>query len=176
MFFIKGTREYKQIAGLKELSLDSQSDERGEIWPIYSDNDFLPPFKEDKISISNRFVLRGLHGDPTTGKLITCISGEIQLAVADLRKNSSTYGNSLMFHLSDREPKSIFVPAGCVNGHLCLSEKCVFYYKWSEKYSGASTQKTIKWNDERFNLPWLCKDPILSDRDKLGKSSEGVYL
>ena len=85
MFFIKGTREYKQIAGLKELSLDCQSDDRGEIWPIYSDNDFLPPFKEDKISISNRFVLRGLHGAPTTGKLITCISGELQLAVADLR-------------------------------------------------------------------------------------------
>ena len=81
-----------------------------------------------------------------------------------------------MFYLSDREPKSIFVPAGCVNGHLCLSDKCIFYYKWSEKYSGAATQETIKWNDERFNLPWLCKDPILSDRDMLGRNSEGVYL
>ena len=176
MFFVKGIEEYEQIVGLKELFLDCQSDDRGEIWPIFSDNDFLPPFKEDKIAISNRYVLRGLHGDSTTDKLITCISGEMQLAVADLRKNSSTHGNSLMFYLSDRDPRSIFVPAGCVNGHLCLSEKCIFYYKWSEKYSGASKQETIKWDDKRFNFSWLCDTPTLSGRDERGKSSEGVYL
>jgi len=176
VFFVKETKRHHEIEELKELFLDYQSDPRGEIWPVFSESDFLPLFKEDKISISKKNVLRGLHGDSKTDKLITCVHGEIQLAVADMRKDSPTHGNCLMFHLTDETPKSIFVPAGCVNGHLCLSEKCVFYYKWSEKYSGPLEQITIKWNDEKFNFSWLNKEPILSERDLNGINSKGVYL
>lgn len=177
MYFIKEVKEDFNIVGLKELKLDTFSDSRGEIWTLFSANEILPNFVEEKLSISNFSVLRGLHGDSNTGKLITCIHGEIQLAVADLRRNSTTYGNSIMFRLSEKEPKSIFVPAGCVNGHLCLSEKCLFYYKWTHKYDGSDSQVTVKYNDLKFKFDWKIKDVILSERD-LNKSinSDGIFL
>lgn len=177
MYFIKDIKEDYSINGLKKLSLDTQSDHRGEIWTVYSESDFLPKFAEDKLSISSFSVMRGLHGDSDIDKLITCLYGKIQLGIVDLRKDSPTYGNSEMFELSSEEPTSIFVPAGCVNGHLCLSDKCFFYYKWSKKYNGISKQVTIDWKDSKFNFKWKLENVIMSERDKNHSiSCDGVYL
>jgi len=176
VFFIKNKVDSKIILGLKELELDTQKDHRGEIWPIFSECDYLPTFKEDKISISKKNVLRGLHGDTNTDKLITCLHGKMQLAVADLRKDSLTYLNHITYTLSEDNPISILVPKGCINGHLCLSEKCIFYYKWSEKYSGANNQVTIKYDDEKLGIKWLIPNPTLSNRDLNGTESKGVFL
>ncbi len=107
-----------------------------------------------------------MHGDSEIDKLILCLHGSIQLAVVDLRKGSSTYGNSKMFNLDDKNGRAIFVPAGCVNGHLCLSDKCIFFYKWSKPYNGADKQVTIQWDDPSLALEWKIKNPIMSTRDK----------
>ena len=177
MYFIKELNESYPIAGLKELVLDTQSDHRGEIWTTYTNTEFLPKFEEDKLSISTHSVLRGLHGDSDIDKLITCMYGKIQLGIADLRKNSLTYGNSIMFELSSDKPTSILVPAGCVNGHLCLSDKCLFFYKWSKKYNGIDKQVTINYRDTKFNFDWKLRDVIMSERDiKKSINSDGVFL
>ena len=44
----------------------------------------------------------------------------------------------------------------------------LFSYKLSypEKYVDADKQFTIKWNDDRINIDWPVKNPILSERDK----------
>jgi dTDP-4-dehydrorhamnose 3,5-epimerase len=98
------------------------------------------------------------------------------LAVLDLRKDSETYGNVETFLISDYEPTVVIVPAGCVNAHLCLSDKCVFYYKWSEQYKGPDHQVTIAWDDPALNIDWAIKNPILSERDKNGVNFEGIFL
>ena len=177
MYFIKDVETFDDIDGVLKLNLDTFTDFRGDIWTTYTDCDFLPKFSEDKISVSKKHVLRGLHGDSEIDKLIVCMHGEIQLAVVDLRKDSSTYGNSMMFNLSDEKGSAIFVPAGCVNGHLCLSDKCIFFYKWSKPYNGADNQVTIKWDDPDLNLSWKINNPILSTRDeKHAIMYKGVFL
>jgi len=177
MYFVKSVEDFSEIRGLKKLNLDTFTDFRGDIWTTYTDCDFLPKFVQDKVSVSKKHVLRGLHGDSEIDKLIICMHGRIQLAVLDLRKNSPTYGNAEMFDLSDESGVAIFVPSGCVNGHLCLSDKCIFFYKWSKIYSGPQNQVTIKWNDPKLDLKWKIKKPILSTRDKKHAIlSEGVVL
>ena len=177
MYFVESVVECAEITGLKKLNLDTFTDHRGDIWTTYTDCDFLPRFVEDKVSISKKGVLRGLHGDAEIDKLIVCLQGEIQLAVVDLRQNSPTYGNSKMFDLSDQKGCAVFVPAGCVNGHLCLSSRCVFFYKWSKAYNGAEKQVTIAWNDPDLDLKWKEKSPKMSKRDEShAVRYKGVYL
>ena len=177
MYYIKDLLESEQLVGVKELVLDTFSDDRGEIWPLYSsNNDFLPSFVDDKITVSHKDVLRGLHGDSEIGKLITCLAGSFQLVAVDLRKDSKSYGNKQSWVLSEHKPVSIYVPPGFVNGHLCLSNRCIFHYKWTKSYNGAEKQTTIRWNDSNLNIQWLQKEPILSERDLKGISSEGIYL
>jgi len=143
---------------------------------VYTDDYTDLNFVADKITISRFGVLRGFHGDPHTAKLITCLSGQFQLAIVDTRKDSRTYGNVETYLISDNEPMVVIVPAGCVNAHLCLSDKCVFYYKWSEHYKGPEEQVTIAWDDPTLNIDWAITNPILSERDKNGVFFSGICL
>ena len=176
MKIIKNIKKSKNINNLEVIELDTFQDFRGEIWTVYSKEYSDLNFVADKLTVSTFGVLRGFHGDKHTAKLITCLSGQMQFAVVDLRKESKTYGNVEQFFVSDNEPKVIFVPAGCVNAHLSLSNKCLFYYKWSEEYKGPEGQVTIAWDDPDINAQWAIKNPILSERDKNGTSYKGIYL
>jgi dTDP-4-dehydrorhamnose 3,5-epimerase len=164
------------ISGLLEIELDPFHDKRGEIWSIYEKCELFPDFVEDKVTISNRGVLRGLHGDYETDKLITCLHGELFLAVVDIRKNSPEYKKVTTFKLSEENPKMILVPSGCLNGHLCISDKCIFFYKWSKKYTSPDDQITIKWDDSDLNINWPINYPILSDRDSNAKNLRDFKL
>ena len=48
-------------------------------------------FVRDAISTSGKHVLRGIHYDDKTWKLIQCMYGKIYLVVVDMRKESSQY-------------------------------------------------------------------------------------
>lgn len=122
-------------------------------------------FVEDDISVSRHHVLHGLHGDDKTWKLIQCLYGEVYFVVADLRKNSSTFLQWQSFTLNDKNRMQVLVPAGCANGHLSISEKCIFSYKQSQYYSSDKNQFSIRWDDPALNIFWPIQNPILSQRD-----------
>ena len=122
-------------------------------------------FIQDDISVSKKNVLRGLHGDSKTWKLISCLFGEFQLIVVNNDQKSNQYKKWESFKLSAKNRKQILVPPKFGNGHLVLSEKAIFYYKQNTQYDRKS-QFTIKWNDPSFKFKWLRKKVILSKRDK----------
>ena len=123
-------------------------------------------FKVDSFSVSSKNVLRGLHGDSKNWKLVQCLSGSIYLVVIDLRENSPTYKKQNKFYLNDKNRLQVLIPPNCVNGHLCLSDTCLFSYKLTEDYVSIDDQISVKWNDPTINVKWPVKKPILSKRDK----------
>jgi dTDP-4-dehydrorhamnose 3,5-epimerase len=70
--------------------------------------------------------------------------------------------------LSHLNRKQVLVPPNFLNGYLCLSKECVFHYKLSYKgnYIDAKNQISINWRDNRLNIKWPIKKPILSKRDR----------
>jgi dTDP-4-dehydrorhamnose 3,5-epimerase len=173
--FIKKIDSF-EIEDLKLITLSEYHDHRGSIRTIYSEDKMFPKFVEDKISLSKKNVLRGLHGDSLTNKLISCLYGSLTLVVVDARIDSKSYGKVQKFDLSKNIGQLVYVPAGCLNGHICTSEECIFWYKWSEHYSGPEKQVTIKWDDPELKIDWPCKDPVLSERDKNGVAFKGIKL
>ena len=120
----------------------------------------------EDISISRKNVLRGIHGDYKTWKLVSCLHGAFYLVVVDWREDSPTYKNWTSITLSDRNYLSVLIPPGCGNGHLVLTEKAIFHYKQSEYYD-RDGQFTIAWNDPVLGVQWpISLPPILSGRDK----------
>jgi len=91
-------------------------------------------FVQDDFSVSRKGVLRGLHGDPQTWKLVQCPMGELLLGVLDVRDGSPTRGVWELFPLNEKNRWQVLIPAGCANGHLCLSDKCMFDYKQTTFY------------------------------------------
>lgn len=124
-------------------------------------------FIQDDISVSSRHVLRGLHGDAETWKLISCLYGKFYLAVVNYDKTSPQYLQWDAFTLSDQNRLQVLIPPRFSNGHLVLSEMAVFHYKQSSYYNRAG-QFTLKWNDPKINIWWPVKQPLLSERDERG--------
>ena len=163
--------EDSKINGLKIITPEVFHDFRGEYIETYNEKYYEAilnvHFVQDDISTSRFGMARGLHGDDKTWKLIQCLSGSIYVVVVDMRKDSSTYLQHETFTINDKNRKQILVPAGCANGHMCMTDMCIFSYKQSEYYEGSKKQFTVKWNDERFNIYLPIPNPILSERDSL---------
>jgi dTDP-4-dehydrorhamnose 3,5-epimerase len=124
-------------------------------------------FVQDDVSVSSRNVLRGLHGDQRTWKLISCLHGKFYLVVLNYDQSSPQFGRWQAFTLSDRNRLQVLVPPKFGNGHLVLSEEAIFSYKQSTYYDRAG-QFTVGWDDPRFKIRWPIKDPIMSERDARG--------
>ena len=144
-------------------------DHRGEYVELYNEKLYKSQgievdFVEDDISIGTRGVLKGVHGDSVTWKLISCLHGKFYLVVVNYNEKSPDYGKWQSFVLSDVNKYQVLVPPLHGNGHFVLSEKSIFHYKQSAYYD-PSRQFTIKWNDPRFTIWWPSKNPILSQRD-----------
>jgi dTDP-4-dehydrorhamnose 3,5-epimerase len=124
-------------------------------------------FVRDAISVSRRHVLRGIHYDDCTWKLVQCLHGEIFFVVIDLREESDTYLKWDSFTLSSDNRLQVLVPPRHGNGHLVLSESCIFHYKLSEYYD-ADREQIFKWDDERAAIEGPVLEPVLSQKDALG--------
>ena len=150
---------------------------RGEIWTTYH-TELHPVMKyihydKSEISIHGRFsksykgVLRGLHYDDKTWKLVQALVGDIFLVVLDVRENSSTYGDWNSYLLTEKTRDQVLVPPGFANGHYALTD-CVFHYNlfYKGEFVEENKQGVIKWNDPEFQIEWPTDTPILQKRDR----------
>ena len=168
------------VRGVKIIRPSVSEDTRGTVWTSYleSNLDKLLPdnlsFKHDKFSESKGNVLRGIHGDAKTWKLVTSVFGEIYQVAVDCRKDSKTYGNWESFIINKKCQNLILIPPGVGNAYYVKTEFAVYHYKlaYLDEYNDAEDQFTFPWNDNKFNVDWPCKDPILSERDSLRRASE----
>jgi dTDP-4-dehydrorhamnose 3,5-epimerase len=133
----------------------------------YKEQGIEVEFLEDDVSVSHKNVLRGMHGDDRTWKLISCLHGKIFFVAINGDKNSPAFGAWQSFDLNEDNKHRLLVPPLYGSGYVVLSEKAIVSYKQSE-YFKPGGQFTLKWNDPQFNIPWPVKEPILSDRDTAG--------
>lgn len=144
-------------------------DNRGFYWSSWIKKKYPKiNFIHDKFSISHKNVLRGLHGDNKTWKLVSCVYGKVFFVVVNYEEKSKNYLKFKTYILSHLNRKQVLVPPNFLNGYLCLSKECVFHYKLSYKsnYIDAKKQTSINWRDNRLNINWPIKKPILSKRDR----------
>jgi dTDP-4-dehydrorhamnose 3,5-epimerase len=153
---------------VKTFQPDSFEDYRGELYTLCKQEDFDLFFNHDKVSISRKHTLRGLHGDAKSWKLVTCLAGEIYLVVVDNRPQSPNYLKWDSVMLTSKNRKLILIPPMFANGHLILSDEATFFYKWSYtgKYPDVKDQFTLSWNNPEIGISWPISNPIMSKRDK----------
>ena len=145
-------------------------DHRGEYVETYNEelyrkNGIDIKFVQDDISVSSKNVLRGIHGDAETWKLVSCLYGKFYLVVVNWDDASPQFGKWESFVLSNQNRLQVLVPPKFGNGHLVLSERAIFHYKQSTYYNRAG-QFTLLWNDPKLDISWPIKNPILSRRDE----------
>ncbi len=162
------------IEGVYIFRPSVNTDQRGTLYTtFYKDvfDSFLPNdlyFKHDKFSKSLNNVLRGIHGDTKSWKLVTCVYGEIYQVIVDCRKDSPTYLKWEQFIINENNTISVLLPPGIGNSFYVNSEVAIYHYKlaYPGEYLDAEDQFSIKWNDPQIGINWPTNNPILSGRDK----------
>lgn len=146
-------------------------DKRGYFKELVRENIIKKKFPFHVMSYSKKNVLRGLHlqTKKPQAKFITVIKGRIFDVAVDLRKKSKTYKKVYTSILSEKNSKSIFVPAGFAHGFLSLDKENFITYS-CDQYRNKKSELTINYDDKDLKINWPEKKIILSNKDKFGIS------
>ena len=162
------------IKGVLIIKPSVAYDIRGNIWTSFEKSkienlltdDIV--FKHDKFSYSHKNVIRGIHSDNKSWKLVTCVYGKIFQVVVDLRPDSDTHFKYESFYISKENQILLLIPPNVGNAYGVISNEAVYHYKlaYEGDYIDADQQVTVKWNDPHIGIKWPIENPILSERDK----------
>ena len=156
------------IEGLRMFEPSCYHDFRGYYWTVYNKNDLKNiSFNHDKVTVSKKDVLRGIHGDFSTSKMISCLYGDVYCVVVDKRKGSSTYNTWFWTMLTHTNRKCVLIPPGVGLAYYVTSPEATVLYKLSyeEKYNDVKDQFTFKWDDPCLSISWPTNTPVLQKRD-----------
>lgn len=168
-----------EIKGVNLVNLPEHVDDRGFFKEIIRKSEIEkinPKFEVRQINHarSSKNTLRGIHV-ADWNKIIYVPRGKVQCVIVDARQGSSTFGKYKSFILGDENRSALFVPKGCGNSYLVLSEDADYIYfidkEWEE-----GREKEIKWDDPTLNIDWEEKENVsISERDQKASSFNDLF-
>lgn len=126
---------------------------------------------ENLLLKSKKGVLRGIHFQIDNGqnRMITCLKGKIWLAIVDLRKTSSNFGDWCSIELSgaDTDMTSVIIPKEFGIGTYAIEDSMIDFKCEGEYVAGYDSG--IVWNDQTLAIEWpIVKNQIIvSEKDNL---------
>ena len=164
------------IEGLLLLEPKIFIDERGYFFESFNESEMIQhgikgPFIQDNQSVNHKNVLRGLHFQKNPnqqGKLVRVITGSVLDIAVDIRKGSATYGQHIALELNEENKTMFYIPPGFAHGFATLRDNTIFSYKCTNVYDKTS-EGCVLWNDSDLKIDWQLTDPLLSEKDLVGK-------
>ncbi len=169
------------IKDVKILQPKIYEDDRGFFFESYNQKLLLQEagikqnFVQDNHSRSVKNVLRGLHYQlqQPQGKLVRVVAGEVFDVAVDLRKTSPTFGQWVGVPLSAMNHSMLWIPPGFAHGFLALTDNAEVLYKATDFYD-PNSEYCLRWDDPDLAIDWPLKQPLLSSKDRAGKSLKEV--
>lgn len=124
-------------------------------------------------SRSSQGVLRGIHVAPWN-KCTYVARGLAQAVIVDARLQSPTFGQHAVLTLGEARWAMLFVPAGCGNAFLALSEWVDYIYSVDQAWR-PEVEFGIAWNDPDLAIDWLLPEPRLSPKDRTNPTMRELF-
>lgn len=161
-----------ELHGVRRIEPGAFTDHRGRYVELFDSERYREvcghlTFVQDDVSVSHERVLRGLHGDFATWKLVSVLHGAGTAILADNRPESPTYHRWQAFELSGENRVQLLLPPGIGNSICVTQGPLVYWYKQTTHFVDGR-QFTIGWDDPEWGFVWPIADPILSERDRRG--------
>lgn len=163
-----------KLKGAFIIETEPREDERGFFARSWCENEFKEHGLNSRlvqcnISYNRKLgTLRGMHfqaGPFAESKLVRCTSGSIYDVVIDLRPDSTSYKQWLGIHLTAKNHRAVFVPAGFAHGFQTLQDNSEVFYQMSEFFY-PTYARGVRWDDPVFGITWPVDRPIVSQRDQ----------
>jgi len=179
------------LSGIQVARFSRFTDHRGYFTETFRHSDVHPHIDLSVVqcneSYSKKGTIRGLHfqWNPFMGKLVRTISGHMVDVVLDIRKDSVTFGQAIMYDMpasvEENFQEWIWVPPGFAHGNFFLEDTVIEYLCSGEYSQGCEAgisplAEDIKWTfcDQellrKFTNLATSDDLIISDKDRDGLS------
>jgi dTDP-4-dehydrorhamnose 3,5-epimerase len=172
--------EKTKIPGVMIITPEVHLDNRGFFYENFNIKKFessnLPTnFVQDNHVRSKRGVLRGLHFQLKfpQGKLIRVTQGSIFDVAVDIRSGSPTFSQYVGYELNAVNKKMFYIPEGFAHGYVVTSDIAEVQYKCTQLFA-PDYEYGILWNDAQININWPVNAPILSDKDIVLPTLDGL--
>src|SRR3989344_3989791 len=145
------------IPGLLILERPVFEDERGFFRELFHKDELeeIAGVKFEVIQVNHSHslprVIRGIHAEGWN-KIIYPVSGEVFIAVVDLREDSATFAKVETFHIGDNQRFGLFVPKGLANSFCVTGTKPADYFYLVDSYYDGSDQRAIAWDDPDLKI------------------------
>lgn len=113
-------------------------------------------------------TLRGLHFQRPPHaevKIVRCTRGAVFDVIVDLRPDSPTYRRWYGVELSAENGKMIYVPEGCAQGYLTLTDEAETYYHTTAFYAPESASG-VRYDDPALDIAWPAAVSLVSYQDQ----------
>ncbi len=155
------------IEGVKFVALRPFGDDRGRFLETFR-KEWFPQRSwtrvQSNVSYSKAGVLRGLHYHYHQVDYWFCVTGTVQVGLADLRPDSPTFRRTETLEIGEHNTSGIFIPVGVAHGFLALTEAALAYNV--DNYYDNSDEHGVAWDDPGLAVDWKWSEPVLSDRDR----------
>jgi dTDP-4-dehydrorhamnose 3,5-epimerase len=99
-------------------------------------------------------VVKAFHYHVLQYDCWTVVKGMIQVALADMRSDSPTFGQRNTIYMGDLRPLHLLIPPGVAHGYKVLgTEPAVLVYVTSRFYD-PSDERRIAFDDAQLNYDW----------------------
>lgn len=166
------------IPGVFVLESPVWGDERGYFREWFKQSDFAElglafHAQQANLSMSERDVVRGLHyslAPEGQAKVVTCVYGELDDVIVDVRVGSPTFARTEVVHLGADQGRGVLLPAGVAHGFCVTSDRAALSYLLSSPFN-APWEREINPFDGELAVPWSLRgDPVVSEKDSRAPS------
>ncbi|MEI0532270.1 dTDP-4-dehydrorhamnose 3,5-epimerase family protein [Brachyspira pilosicoli] len=150
-------------------------DERGYFLRLFCNDELKKlgiDFEVKQSSLSynkQKYTIRGMHYQKfpyAEIKVVRCLKGKIFDVIADIRKDSPTFGQYYSVELSENNCKMLYIPPYVAHGFQTLEDNTMVCYFMGASFV-AEASSGFNWLDPFFNIRWPnLENVIISDKDK----------
>lgn len=148
------------IEGVKVKDITKYCDDRGFFAEIVRiDEQLVDKIAQASMSMSYPGVIKAFHLHEHQDDVWFFPSGQVQVVLHDLRKQSTTNGETNVFYMGEDHPIVLVIPKGVAHGYRVLGAKpATILYFTSKVYDREDPDEIrISWNDARIGFDWGTK-------------------
>jgi dTDP-4-dehydrorhamnose 3,5-epimerase len=162
-----------RVHGALLIEPSTAADDRGSFTEVYqlralAEHGWHGSFVRSAISHNHwRGTLRGLHfqrAPHAEAKLVICVRGAVYDVIADVRRDSPTFGCWDGYELTPENRHALFLPEGVAHGYQTLADDTTVHYHLSDYYA-PHLGDGIRWDDPTLGIAWPLPPTTMSDQD-----------
>lgn len=148
----------KKLAVYKDIPDTDNSDEKpGYLMEVLrSDENLLKKFGQTTFTVAYPGTIKAFHWHKKQDDLWFIASGQAEIVLHDLRKDSKTHGETQTIMANEKEPQLVLIPVGVAHGYKALGkEPVLLFYHTTEPYNlDNPDEERLPYDDPKIGYDW----------------------